>query len=109
MIYLRTASGSFLKAEDIVGLAPEHGEDGKIIGWMAVSGDGSTTPLARFYGAPGRVERALPHLFLAPATGRSPRRRRFIVPYATNRPGAESGPPAAAGEAGRLPEAYRTL
>jgi hypothetical protein len=35
MIYLRTASGSFLKAESIVGVAPEHGEDGKIVGWMA--------------------------------------------------------------------------
>jgi hypothetical protein len=94
MIYLRTASGSFLKAENIVGLAPEHGENGKIVGWMAVSGDGSMTPLARVYGAPGRVERALPHLFPAPASTGSPSRR-FIVPYTTNRPGfrAESGPP----------------
>jgi hypothetical protein len=66
--YLRTASGSFLKTENIVGLAPEHGEDDKIAGRMAVSGDGSTTPLARFYGVPGRVERALPHLFPARAS-----------------------------------------
>src|SRR4051794_38112001 len=80
MVYLRTASGAFLNAENIVGLAPQHGGDGKIVGWNAVRADGSTTPLARFYGAPGRVEKALPHLFPAPAPAAA-LGRRVIVPY----------------------------
>jgi hypothetical protein len=80
MVYLRTVSGGFLKAESIVGLAPQHGEDGKLVGWMAVRADGSTTALAGFYSAPGRIEKALPHLFPAPAPVEAPRRR-FIVPY----------------------------
>jgi hypothetical protein len=83
MVYLRTASEAFVKADAIVGLTPQHGEDGAIVGWMAVRGDGSTTPLARFYGAPGRIEKALPHLFKAPTAARSPGRQ-ITVPY-TNR------------------------
>jgi hypothetical protein len=63
MLYLRTASGSFISSTIIVGLAPQHGEDGKTAGWMAVRADGSTTPLATFFSAPGRIEKALPHLF----------------------------------------------
>jgi hypothetical protein len=81
MVYLRTVSGSFLKAESIVGLAAQHGDDGKIVGWLAVRPDGSTTPLAGFYSTPGRIEKALPHLFSAPAPVGPPPRRRFIVPF----------------------------
>ena len=80
MVYLRTVSGSFLKAESIVGLAAQHGDDGKIVGWLAVRPDGSTTPLAGFYSTPGRIEKALPHLFSAPAPVGLRPRRRFIVP-----------------------------
>jgi hypothetical protein len=62
----------------IVRLAPQHGEDG----WMAVRADGSTTPLAAFFSAPGRIEKALPHLF--PKTKSEPlsaaaSRRRYVV------------------------------
>ena len=69
-----------MNADNIVGLAPQHGEDGKSAGWMAVRADGSTTPLARFYSAPGRVEKALPHLFQAAVSTGLPGRR-VIVPY----------------------------
>lgn len=58
MVYLRTVSGSFLKAERIVGLAPRHGDNGKVVDWLAVHPDGSTTPLAGFYSVPGRIEKA---------------------------------------------------
>jgi hypothetical protein len=63
MLYLRTASGTFISSTMIVGLTPQHGEGGKIVGWIAVRADGSTTALASFYSAPGRIESALPHLF----------------------------------------------
>jgi len=62
-------------------LAPQHGDDGKLVGWMAVRADGSTTPLAGFYSAPGRIEKALPHLFAAPARVGPQPCRRFIVPF----------------------------
>jgi hypothetical protein len=80
MVYLRTASGGFLKTESIVGLAPQHGDDGQVVGWLAVRPDGSTTLLAGFYRTPGRIEKALPHLFPTPALV-GPPRRRFIVPF----------------------------
>jgi hypothetical protein len=83
MVYLRTVSGGFLKAESIVGLAPQHGDDGKVVGWMAVRADGTTTALAGFYSAPGRIEKALPHLFPTSVLS-APPRRRFIVPYTDN-------------------------
>jgi len=79
MLYLRTASGSFINSRMIVGLSPQHGEGGKI-GWMAVRADGSTTPLASSYSAPGRIERALPHLFPKPEPIAT-LQRRFVVPY----------------------------
>ena len=99
MVYLRTVSGSFLKAESIVGLAPQHGDGGEVVGWLAVRPDGSTTPLAGFYSAPGRIEKALPHLFLAPAPVGPPPRRRFIVPYTGNSVRISRSPP----EPGRRP------
>jgi len=66
MLYLRAASGSLISSTRIVALAPQPGEDGKTVGWMAVRADGSTTPLAGFFSAPGRIEQALPHLFPGP-------------------------------------------
>jgi hypothetical protein len=84
MVYLRTLAGGFLKSDSIVALAPRHGDDGQVVGWMAVRPDGSTAPLARFYSAPGRGEKTLPHLFPSPnPVGQS--RRRFIVPYTNAR------------------------
>jgi hypothetical protein len=80
MVYLRTVSGGFLKAESIIALAPLHGDEGQVVGWMAVRPDGSTAPLARFYSAPRRIEKALPHLFPSSDPVGQPRRR-FIVPY----------------------------
>ena len=80
MVYLRTASGTFINSMTVVGLVPQHAEGGKVVGWMAVRADGSTTALAGFYSAPGRIEKALPHLFPASAPV-GPPRRRFIVPY----------------------------
>jgi hypothetical protein len=83
MLYLRTASGSFISSTIIVGLAPQHAEDGKIAGWMAIRADGSTTPLAAFFSAPGRIEKALPHLFPEPTSepvaAPAPRRRYVVV------------------------------
>jgi hypothetical protein len=100
MVYLRTMSGSFLKAESIVGLAPQHGDGGEVVGWLALRPDGTTIALAGFYSAPGRIEKALPHLFptaLPAPIGLPPCRRRFIVPYTskvvhTGNPGNQSDP-----------------
>jgi hypothetical protein len=83
MVYLRTVSGGFLKAESVVGLAPQLGDGGKVVGWMAVRADGSTTALAGFYSVPGRIEKALPHLFPTPLAA-ARRHRGFIVPYTDN-------------------------
>src|SRR5215213_5390776 len=66
MLLLRTASGSFIRAESIVALSPHRDGDGEIT-WAAVRADGSQVELAGFYGAPGRIEKTLPDLLLAPA------------------------------------------
>jgi hypothetical protein len=63
MLYLRTAAGSFISSTVIVGLAPQRGDDGEIVGWIAAHADGTTTPLASFFGTKGRIEKVLPHLF----------------------------------------------
>jgi hypothetical protein len=62
MLYLRTASGTFINAARIVELAPP-GDPAEV--WVAVCSDGQDIPLARYYSAPGRVERELPHLLPA--------------------------------------------
>ena len=64
MLLLRTASGGFIKAESIVGLSPQRDGNGRIT-WAAVRVDGSQVRLAAYYGAPGRIEKALPHLLSA--------------------------------------------
>ena len=65
MLLLRTASGGFIRAESIVGLWPHRDGDGQIT-WAAVRADGSQVELAGYYGTPGRIEKALPHLVSAP-------------------------------------------
>lgn len=61
MLYLRTASGGFLNAADIVALSPQH-DDGseEIAGWIATCADGSAIALAAYYAEPGRLEQAIP-------------------------------------------------
>ena len=61
MLFLRTASGSFIKAESIVALSPKRAADGQIT-WAAVRADGSLLKLAGYYGTPGRIEKTLPNL-----------------------------------------------
>lgn len=107
MLYLRTASGSFISSTMVVGLSPQHGEGGKI-GWMAVRADGSTTPLASFYSAPGRIEKALPHLFPKPEPIAAPiSHRRFVVPY-TNKVVRTAKPGSGTGERGSIVAAATT-
>ncbi len=59
MVYLRTADGRFIAAATIVRLADRRAEADC---WVAVRGDGEQVELARFFSAPGRIERDLPHL-----------------------------------------------
>jgi hypothetical protein len=62
MLYLRTAAGTFINAASIVELTQRRDQAES---WVAVCGDGQELPLARYYSAPGRVERELPHLLRA--------------------------------------------
>ena len=62
MRYLRTANGTFIKVGSIVELT-RHGDQPEV--WVAIRSDGQEVPLARYYSAPGRVERELPHLLPA--------------------------------------------
>jgi hypothetical protein len=60
MLYLRTASGKFLNAADIVALSPQRDEDSEeISGWIATCTDGSAVSLAAYYTEPGRLEQAI--------------------------------------------------
>ena len=61
MLLLRTASGAFIKADNIVALSPHRDGYGQIT-WAAVRADGSQIELAGYYDTPGRIERAVPHL-----------------------------------------------
>ena len=60
MLYLRTASGGFLNAADIVALSPQY-DDGseEIAGWIATCTDGSAVALVAYYVEPGRLEEAI--------------------------------------------------
>ncbi len=69
MLYLRTASGTFINAAGIVELK-QRGDQAEV--WVAVRGDGQEFALARYYSTPGRLERELPHLL--PARGALPSR-----------------------------------
>ena len=52
MLYLRTASGGFINAADIVALSPQR-DDGseEIAGWIATCADGEAVALAAYYAA----------------------------------------------------------
>jgi hypothetical protein len=69
MLYLRTAYGTFINAGSIVELT-QHGDQPEV--WVAIRSDGQEVPLARYYSAPGRIERELPHLL--------PRREAVVLP-----------------------------
>jgi len=59
MRLLRTASGGFLNVDKIERLdEPSEASDG----WVAILDDGEEVLLARYYSAPGRIERELPDL-----------------------------------------------
>jgi hypothetical protein len=59
MRLLRTASGGFLNVDRIERLdEPGDAADG----WVAILDDGEEVVLARYYSAPGRIERELPDL-----------------------------------------------
>ncbi len=59
MVYLRTASGTFISSSSIVRLADRDGER------IAVQADGEEVALASYFAAPGRIERDLPQLATA--------------------------------------------
>jgi hypothetical protein len=60
MLYLRTASGSFINAAKIIALSPQHDDaNEEIAGWIATCADGSAIALAAYYAEPGRLEQAI--------------------------------------------------
>ena len=59
MRLLRTAEGDFVNVEKIVCLGEEAG------GWVAILEGGDEVALARYYSAPGHIERELPDLIAA--------------------------------------------
>lgn len=60
MLYLRTASGDFINAAEIVALSPHRDDDSEeIAGWTATCVDGKTVALAAYYAEPGRLEHAI--------------------------------------------------
>ena len=67
MLYLRTASGTFIDAASIVELT-RRGDQTKVC--VAICRDGQEVALARYYSTPGRVERELPHLLPVRASHR---------------------------------------
>jgi hypothetical protein len=57
MLYLRTASGSFVAAT-IVQLSPQRADGtDEITSWVAICGDGKAVALAAYYAAPGGSRR----------------------------------------------------
>jgi hypothetical protein len=63
MRLLRTIAGGFLNVEKIVRLIDGRGAPAD--SWVAICENGKEAALARYYSAPGRVERELPDLVLA--------------------------------------------
>ena len=63
MLYVRTASGSFINAATILQLSPQrHGSGEEITGWLAICEGGKAVTLASYYAAPGRVESVLDYV-----------------------------------------------
>ena len=67
MLYLRTASGDFINAANIVQLSPQR-DGSEITRWIAICGDGKTVALAAYYATPGRIENVLDYM---PANARA--------------------------------------
>jgi hypothetical protein len=60
MLYLRTASGSFINAASIVQLTPQRaGLADEITGWVAICEGGKAVTLAPYYAVSGRIEMVL--------------------------------------------------
>ena len=67
MLYVRTASGSFINASTIMQLSPQRdGGDEDITGWLAICEGGKAVALAPWYAVPGRIDGVLEY---APAGG----------------------------------------
>ena len=63
MLYLRTASGSFINAATILQLSPQRAGSGdEITGWVAICDGGKAVTLAPYYAAPGRIEMVRDHI-----------------------------------------------
>ena len=63
MRLVRTAAGGFLNVDKIERLVDERGDAAD--SWVAILDNGEEAALARYYSAPGRVERELPDLVQA--------------------------------------------
>ena len=62
MLYVCTASGSFINAATILQLSPQrHGNGEEITGWLAICEGRKAVTLASYYAAPGRIETVLDH------------------------------------------------
>jgi hypothetical protein len=60
MLYLRTASGSFVNAAIIVQLSPQRGDGtDDITSWVAICDDGKAVALAAYYAVPGQIEKVV--------------------------------------------------
>jgi hypothetical protein len=63
MLYVRTASGSFINAATIIQLSPQRAGDGdEITGWVAICDGGKAFTLAAYYVTPGRIETVLDYI-----------------------------------------------
>jgi hypothetical protein len=57
MLYLRTASGTFINAATILQLTPQRaGQGDEITGWVAICEGGKAVTLAPYYTVPGRID-----------------------------------------------------
>jgi hypothetical protein len=57
MLYLRTASGTFINVDAILQLTPQRANQGdEITGWIAICEGGKAVTLAPYYAVPGRID-----------------------------------------------------
>jgi hypothetical protein len=69
MLYVRTASGTFINAATIIQLSPQRaGAGDEITGWVAICDGGKAVSLAPYYAVPGRIEKVRDYM---PANPRS--------------------------------------
>jgi hypothetical protein len=63
MLYVRTASGTFINAATIIQLSPQRAGSGdEITSWLAICDGGKAVTLAPYYAAPGRIDTVLDYL-----------------------------------------------